>query len=41
MVKKGVLTLEAITKRYDLDGAGQAYQDLLEGQITGKAIITF
>ena len=39
LIERGALSLGSITKVYSLDEAANAYDDLKNGRITGKAII--
>ena len=39
LIERGKLTLGSITKVYSLGEAAQAYEDLKNGRITGKAIV--
>ena len=39
LIARGALSLGSITKVYSLDQAADAYEDLKNGRITGKAII--
>mmetsp|Transcript_61217 Transcript_61217/g.197957 ORF Transcript_61217/g.197957 Transcript_61217/m.197957 type:complete len:410 (-) Transcript_61217:44-1273(-) len=41
MLKRGVLSLESISKRYTLDQAADAFEDLEAGKIMGKAVVEF